>query len=43
MLATFTDAADAGKTRLAPEDTQAVREVADKTYMKTLYAKNPLP
>ena len=35
--------ADDGKTRLAPEDTQAVREVADKAYMKTLHAENPLP
>jgi len=35
--------ADAGKTKLSPEDTQAVREVADKVYMKNLYAENPLP
>ena len=45
---------DAGKIKLAPEDAQAVRDVADKAnatqgdrhpeaYMKLLYADTPLP
>jgi hypothetical protein len=45
---------DAGKTKLSPEDAQAIRDVTDEAnasqgdrypeaYMKTLYADTPLP